>query len=60
MIDGFKAKGEEGGREWYWFMRGNEGCQEVSVGELLINGEVVTEEKICTEGLLNFRKISQV
>ena len=45
IMEDLRAKGEEGGREWYRFMRGEDGSEQVNVEELVVSDRIVKEEK---------------
>jgi hypothetical protein len=44
VVDELRRKGEEGGKEWYRFLRG-ENTESFNVNELVVNGESITDKK---------------
>ena len=48
-MNDLRSKGEEGGKEWYKFLRG-ESVVQSGVDEIYVNGEVVKDkQKMCDE-----------
>ena len=44
IVENLTAKSEEGGRDWYRFLRGEDDSEQVNMKELIVNDRIVKEE----------------